>query len=612
MPVEVTKANVLVMGPTGTGKTMLVETIADYLDVPYVVFNSTVLSGTAYGGVKVERILYKLLEAADFNLRRAQFGIICIDEFDKLASSGDGRAHHADAAVQEELLKLVEGTIVDVPKRGELGQTEYYQFNTENVLFIAAGAFNGLEQLIAQRARRKDGHRRSARHAVLAGVQPQHVIDYGFIPEIVGRFPVLTSTNALTVDELMTILESPEHGLLAEYAALMDVQRLGDTRFEPAAIRRIAQEAADRGVGARGLRSIVEDVLLERMYSRRHLSDPPEPADAEEPFTIDERQAHATLGPRTSSDDLDLTPDAIVSALDARVHGHAAAKAVLARVSSRHYRYLRDARTASSNGMVLTPPGRALLLIDPVLHQRADLVRALADTWRVPLTMMSAEQLERSVSGHDGRSWLGGPVLDLVGEAGEDIALAERGIVFLDGADTALSRVTVDPRFGSASSHVMSLLKGEPVALRTARGDAITFATDGLLVVLGGDFVDSEGATAFERTISPAERFAPGAMLTTLRDGFGLPTELLLEVVVATLDLSASPAHLRAIVDDLAGTLVAKYEPLVVTGTSLAPRSGFLDELAEEALTARWSLSDIALRLESDVLERVKGSDGWT
>lgn len=266
-PVHIKKSNVLLLGPTGSGKTLLVESIAHYLRVPFTIVNATTLTKTGYVGADAENILYKLLLEADFNIRKAEYGIICIDEFDKLKRNDQGYSPTLDisgASVQQDLLKIIEGATIDVPKEGGrfAGNVEYYQLNTQNILFICVGAFVDLDKIINSRFNSSV----SGEH-LLQHVQAEDIINYGFIPELVGRLPIITFTKELSASDLTRILYEPQYSLVNQYTELLKLQGC-NVEFTQEALEQIAHEAIRKGVGARGLRSILETVLLNIMYCR--------------------------------------------------------------------------------------------------------------------------------------------------------------------------------------------------------------------------------------------------------------------------------------------------------------------------------------------------------
>jgi endopeptidase Clp ATP-binding regulatory subunit ClpX len=266
--INVSKSNVLIIGPSGTGKTHLVETAANFFQVPYAIVNATMLTKTGYVGADAELILYKLLENSGFNIKRAQYGIVCIDEVDKLAhrpsSNADAAGTVSSIGVQQDLLKIIEGTKIDIAKAGKQlnGSSERYSVDTRNILFICMGAFVGLEEAVNRRL----GITKASRDQnTLAKVQQSDIIAYGMIPEFVGRLPIISYTTPLEIDDLSRILTEPKDALVRQYRELLRLQGI-DLKFSREAIQFIAQEAISTGVGARGLRSILEKVLLQAMF----------------------------------------------------------------------------------------------------------------------------------------------------------------------------------------------------------------------------------------------------------------------------------------------------------------------------------------------------------
>lgn len=282
--VEIGKSNILLMGPTGTGKTYLAQSLAKMLNVPFAIADATALTEAGYVGEDVENILLKLIQAADDDIPRAQKGIIYIDEIDKISRKSENPSITRDVSgegVQQALLKIIEGTVASVPPSGgrKHPQQEYLQLDTSNVLFILAGAFAGMEDIVSSRAgRRGIGfgaklHEAQEVDDIFREVTPEDLHKYGLIPELVGRLPIIANVEGLTEDDLVEILTKPKNALLKQYQKMFE---LDGVRLEVTddALRRIAQEAIARGTGARGLRSILESLLREMMFeipSRRDI-----------------------------------------------------------------------------------------------------------------------------------------------------------------------------------------------------------------------------------------------------------------------------------------------------------------------------------------------------
>lgn len=283
--VEIAKSNILLLGPTGSGKTLMAQTFAKFLDVPIAISDATSLTEAGYVGEDVENIITRLFQAADFDIDRTEMGIVFIDEIDKIARLGENRSITRDVSgegVQQALLKIIEGSVINIPPKGgrKHPNQDFIQINTENILFICGGAFDGLDEIIKRRFGSntlgfnsdKTEILESSEEDILSMVDSADLVSYGLIPELIGRLHVVATLEAISVEAMMNILSKPKNSLIKQYTKIFALDNV-ELEFENKALKRIAQMAIERKTGARALRAVLENVMIDLMFDIKEYSD---------------------------------------------------------------------------------------------------------------------------------------------------------------------------------------------------------------------------------------------------------------------------------------------------------------------------------------------------